>query len=267
MLLSLAKVVHVVAVGLWFGAAVFFLVVGAILFPYFEAQAALPAAERPIWLPVGTFPDPEGELATATFPSPLRKEQGVELAGAMVGALVPWYFAIQGVCGLLAVATAWGWTHRPGRLHTTRAVVLLLALGGVAAGWSVAEIADGNRETLTRSFAKLRRNPLLTNRAAFEEADPDNESAREIEEAESAQKEFTRWYDGSIAINALTLLLVTVGLALAARLPNRGDVPPPRPMEPPAPEMMEPSPGQETPAPDGIVPTPGPAPHPADTAG
>src|SRR5262249_5584051 len=45
------KTLHVVAVGLWFGTVVFFLVVGFQLFTQFEALALQDAANRPSWLP------------------------------------------------------------------------------------------------------------------------------------------------------------------------------------------------------------------------
>src|SRR5262249_22088012 len=69
----LARILHVLAVGLWFGAGVFFSFVAApVLFATFDANFA----------------------ATA------------------VGPLFPPYFAVQGVCAVIALATAFGWQKR-----------------------------------------------------------------------------------------------------------------------------------------------------------
>ncbi len=103
----LARVLHVLALSLWFGGGVFF---------------SLIAAPRLF----ATFPDSH-------------------LAGEAVGPMFPPYFTLQGACGLVAIATALAFARRePGRrVHTIRFVVLAVALAGVLAGWPlVAKVAE-----------------------------------------------------------------------------------------------------------------------------
>ena len=77
-MLSLSKLLHVLAVGLWFGAGVFFtFVVGLSLFDTFEKETAKPGAERPYWLPVPA-------------------EAIVHNAGNPVGEAVVWYTKYNG---------------------------------------------------------------------------------------------------------------------------------------------------------------------------
>src|SRR5262249_913161 len=118
---------HVVALGLWFGAAVFFsFVVAPRLFASFESAAQ--ESERPAW-----FPRAEG-YGTAEAP---LKEQGTRAAGFAVGKLFVYYFLLQGVCGFAAAVTALGWSRaEPGsRVHRLRSLVLLAALVTVIVGW------------------------------------------------------------------------------------------------------------------------------------
>jgi acyl phosphate:glycerol-3-phosphate acyltransferase len=115
----LARVLHLLAVGLWFGAGVFFSFVAApSLFATFEAFAA----GKPDWL---------------TAPGGLTEETGRRLAGVAVGPMFPPYFALQGACAFVALVTALGWQKQnPGvRVHRWRVVVLLGAALAVLAGW------------------------------------------------------------------------------------------------------------------------------------
>src|SRR6516164_5491862 len=106
---SLAKVIHVLAVGLWFGAGMFFtFVVGLSLFDTFEKETARPADQRPFWLPVP--PELEKSPPSARFPDPLRKEQGSRIAGAAVGPMFRPYYILQVACGELALLTALAWS-------------------------------------------------------------------------------------------------------------------------------------------------------------
>jgi acyl-phosphate glycerol 3-phosphate acyltransferase len=172
----LARVLHVLALGLWFGAGVFFSFVAApIVFQTFEGFEKGP----PAWLPL--TPD-------------LTKEQGTRLAGAAVGPIFPPYFALQGICGLVALVTAWGWTRSaPERVHRVRFAVLAIALALVLVGWP-----------LVGKVSELR--------TARYSADPSI--------AEPARAAFGIWHTVSLLLNMGTVALAGVGLALAARLPN-----------------------------------------------
>jgi acyl-phosphate glycerol 3-phosphate acyltransferase len=121
-LTMLARVLHLLALGLWFGSATFFtFVVGLTLFHTFEGLEG----QRPDWLPLT---------------SSLTKEQGTRLAGIAVSPMFPQYFALQGGCGLVALITAWGWTRAyPGRIHRARFVVIAVGLLLVLAGWPLVD--------------------------------------------------------------------------------------------------------------------------------
>jgi glycerol-3-phosphate acyltransferase PlsY len=121
---QLAKVLHLLSLGLWFGSSVFFsFVVALLLFRTFEALGASPA-ERPPWLPVAVDFD---------------KEKGTRLAGIAISPMFTWYFLLQGACALVATATALRWAQSGLREHRMRFLVLLLALATVVVGWPVAQ--------------------------------------------------------------------------------------------------------------------------------
>lgn len=202
-LLHFRKIVHVLALGLWFGTAVFFsFVVGVNLFDTFGRVAA--AAPREPWFPLwnaydGPSPDP-------AFPEPLRKEQGTRAAGVALGPLFQWYFGIQAVCGLLAAATAFAW-RRPGvaHVHRVRAGILLAALATVAlGGW------------LERKVNELREPRNQTFDAMVSHTPPRGEDVRAAKEARAT---FVRWHFYSLGLNLLTVLLVTIAMAQAVYLP------------------------------------------------
>ena len=83
-MLHFSKVLHVLALGLWFGTVIFFsFVVGGNLFDTLGRVAEQAPADRPMWFPMwqdvydGPSPDP-------TFSEPLRKEQGTRAAGVAI---------------------------------------------------------------------------------------------------------------------------------------------------------------------------------------
>jgi acyl phosphate:glycerol-3-phosphate acyltransferase len=206
-MLHLSKSLHVLALGLWFGSAVFFtFVVGLSLFSTFERIASEPGQERPIW-----FPLPEAynrERPSDKFPEPMRKEQGTRVAGAAVGPMFAPYFGVQAVCGMVAAFTALSWYNAgPGRrTHRARAILLVLALVGVGVGWWLEREVDAL--TAKRSAATdaiLRSSPP---------------TAEQVHAAENARAEFGRWHGYSLMVNLATLGLVTVAMALAAQLPQ-----------------------------------------------
>jgi acyl-phosphate glycerol 3-phosphate acyltransferase len=201
----LNKTLHVLAVALWFGSMAFFTLTGAVLFPTFDALAARSEQDRPAWLrpipPAYDKPWPgEG------FPNPLRREQGARIAGAVVAPLFPWYFGIQAGCGLVALVTALAWLRRGRRVERLRVGLLALALVCVAVGWGLERVVEGLRGP--------------------RDALPD--SAADIVPAREARQKFTTRHNYSLAVNFVTLLLVTVATALVAQLPP---VPQDRPEE------------------------------------
>ena len=209
-MLHFSKVLHVLSLGLWFGTVVFFsFVVGLNLFDTFEKVAATAPAERPIWFPLWQAYD--GPSPDTTFPEPLRREQGTRAAGVAIDPMFRWYFGIQTVCGLLALATALAF-YRAGaaRLHRLRVGVLLAALVTVALGWWLERVVDDLRVPRNDTFdAMVRHSP------------PHSE---DIARAVAARQDFVRWHLYSLGLNLLTVLLVTVSMAQAAYLP----APPPQ---------------------------------------
>jgi acyl-phosphate glycerol 3-phosphate acyltransferase len=204
-MVQFGKVVHVLALGLWFGTVVFFTITGAVLFPAFQKEAAKPGAERPLWFPLPAAYD--RAPPSAKFPDPLRLEQGSRAAGAAVGPLFPWFFGVQAVAGLLALVTALAWAStRRGKAHVLRAAALALALLGVGVGWWLERKVEDLRGPRNDYTDEVLRSP--------------SPSAGMIEQAEHARAEFGAWHGFSLVVNFITLLLVTVGMALAAQLPT-----------------------------------------------
>jgi acyl-phosphate glycerol 3-phosphate acyltransferase len=222
-MLNLLKTIHVLALGLWFGTAVFFtFVVGLSLFHTFEALGQEPAAERPSWFPLPpqfTRHDPQLDGPT---------EQGTRAAGAAVGPLFPWYFLIGGACGLLALGTALGLSRcHPAKVHRVRGTVLLLAVLTVLAGWPVEQKVNALRQ------------PRYEAVDAFLQSPPGRAEETKAAALE-ARAEFGRWHGVSLLLNFGTVALVTLAMALAARLPEAAGRPaPPRAAEE---EATEPEP-------------------------
>lgn len=214
----LTKSLHVLAVGLWFGTAIFFsFVVGLSLFGSFEQLGEEPV--RPAW-----FPLPHAYARRdAAIDGP--KEQGVRAAGFAVGPMFPWYFAIQGGCGLTALATALPWARRGG-VHRWRMTLLLTALTLVIAGWPV------------EMYVSALRVPRNQKTDAYLQAIEPTETQRK--EMQSARAAFGMWHGVSLLLNFAVILCVTGATALAAHLPGERIAPPASTTEavPPVPESV-----------------------------
>jgi acyl-phosphate glycerol 3-phosphate acyltransferase len=204
-LLHLSKILHVLALGLWFGTVIFFsFVVGLNLFATFEKVAAEPPEERAIWFPMWKAYD--GPAPARTFPEPLRKEQGTRAAGVAIAPLFHWYFDIQAVCSLLATATAFAWRRLgTGRIHRLRAGILLAALVMVALGGWLERIVEDLRGPRNSTFDAMVRHS--------------GSRAEDIEAAVKARQTFGRWHLYSLGLNMATVLLVSIAMAQAAYLP------------------------------------------------
>ncbi len=166
-------------VGLWFGSAVFFsLVATPVIFHTFAVLAEQPQEARPAWLP-----------------SAFTKENATQLAGLAVGPIFPWYFLLEGVCGVLAVATALAWLRSEPQVtvHKLRFYLLAAALATVVLGWPIAQQVSAFRAD------RYSPDPVV---------------------AEAAKVNFATWHVFSLALNLVTVALVMVALALAARLPT-----------------------------------------------
>ncbi len=179
-----ARVLHVLALSLWFGAGCFFtFVVALTLFHTFEGLAG----QRPDWLPLS---------------ADLTKEQGTRLAGIAVSPLFPLYFALQGICGIVALVTAWGWarTH-PGRVHRLRHALICFAFLFVLVGWRMLGPLEELRNGRYSQFPAA---------------------------ADAARSDFAFWHTISLFLNFAVLILVGLATALAARLPADPPAAPPK---------------------------------------
>src|SRR4029079_5246597 len=101
------------------------------------------------------------------------------------------YFAVQGVCAVIALATAIAWQKQYAGVpaHRWRVVVLLIAALAVLAGWTVAG-----------KVSELR-------------------VARESSEA--ARTAFANWHVISLLLNILAIGLAGIALVLTATPPAR----------------------------------------------
>ncbi|MBV9126320.1 MAG: glycerol-3-phosphate 1-O-acyltransferase PlsY, partial [Planctomycetes bacterium] len=89
------RMIHVLALGLWFGSTVFFtFVVAPVVFHTFAVLAETSSAER----------------ATLPLSNQFNPETSSLVAGAGLRPVFPWYFLLQGLCGFLAALTALSWS-------------------------------------------------------------------------------------------------------------------------------------------------------------
>jgi glycerol-3-phosphate acyltransferase PlsY len=119
---TLTRVIHVLAMGSWFGGgAIFSFLVAVQLFAKLDAGST-PPGERPEWL---------------TLPATFDKAAGTRLAGEIISPMFARYFGVQGACGFLALVTALGFVRtEPGRrVHRIRFWLIAVALLTVVAGW------------------------------------------------------------------------------------------------------------------------------------
>ncbi len=195
---TFARIVHLLALGLWLGSVVTFTLVGLSLFDTFDKLTTREHTQRPMWLPAPIELDrpPPGE----TFPEPLRREQGSRLAGAAISPMFLWYFALQMVCGTLALlATLWFPQDAVSRL---RGVVLLLALAGATSGaWLNWKVHDLHRDRNNASDIVL------------QSSAPEPE---QVQAADAARREFGQWHGYSQMANLATIVLVIGAMILAA---------------------------------------------------
>lgn len=205
-MLAITRTLHVLAVSLWFGTAVFFtFVVGLSLFGTFEQLTDVPKAERPLWLPLP--PELDKPRPSDRFPEPLSREQGNRIAGAAVGPMFTPYYLLQLACGVVALLSAVAWVSISSRrrLETLRCVLLMLALVGAGVGWWLAEEVHDLRVERSRLSDAVLLDPS-----------PSSEALRD---AETVRADFGRWHGYSLIVNLTTIALVTGVTAMAAHLP------------------------------------------------
>jgi acyl-phosphate glycerol 3-phosphate acyltransferase len=180
---TLTRAIHVVSLGLWFGAVVMFnfVVAPTQFFEAFPAVVESAPSDRTAHLPLapGATEEQKKQLATA-------------LAGSAVGPVFPKFFKLQAVCATLALVTALGWWRNPGRVHRWRAMVVGLAAATVAVGWPISNWVSALRVQ--------RFDPVA---------------------GETAAAAFRDWHFVSLGLSVLTAALAGIALALAAKMPER----------------------------------------------
>ena len=176
---------HLLAVGSWFGASLFFNVIGATpIFDSFknvvETQPSDRTANQRIQAEKAT-PEEKAALASA-------------LAGSAVGPLFPRYFVLAAICSWLAVLTSFGFLRLDnGRVHRWRYTLAWVAMVLVALGWPLSEWVGQLR---------IQRFDVEAVRAA------------------AAKSAFGVWHLVSLANGAVLTLLSGALLVLAAKLPG-----------------------------------------------
>ncbi len=181
---SLLRVLHVVAAGIWVGAAGFFnFVTAPSLFATFENVVQTSPSDRTAHVPIV----PEGT------PVEIRKNLSSALAGAAVGPVFPKYFALQLACAVIVFATASTWRKEPPDRHKLRFQLAFAALASVAAGWWISSVVSQLR------LARF---------------DPNTDIAN------IAREQFATWHLVSLGLSFVTIALAFALLVLAARLPE-----------------------------------------------
>ena len=181
---TLLKMLYLLAVGTWCGGAAFFNFGTALpIFDSFKKVVADGPSDRTAYV----------EIVPATADDETKKNLANALAGAAVGPVFPRYFAMQAVCGTIALITALGWWHAPGRVHRWRVGVIASALLLVAVGWPISNEVS---ELRVKRFAP---DPAV---------------------AAAARDAFGPTHLVSLGLSVVTVGLAGVGLALGAKLPD-----------------------------------------------
>jgi hypothetical protein len=207
---QITKIVHVLAVGLWFGMTVFFsFPVALTLFGSFEKEAQ--KTDRPSWFPLPA----EYKQNSGVDNFNLQKDQGTRAAGFAISALFGHYFFWQGFCGFLATLTAMNWPSiEPGRfVHRFRVVVLILAVVTVLLGWPI-----------EHKVSDLRHDRNVAADQLMEKLKTDSSALPPLQDLQAqvvdVRADFARWHLWSLLLNMVTIALVTLAMALTAMLPE-----------------------------------------------
>lgn len=183
---TLARAIHVLAVGLWFGAAVMFnfIVAPTQFFEAFPAVVESAPSDRTANVPITQGITDDNK----------KKDLAAALAGSAVGPVFPKFFQLQAVCAVLAVITALGWQKSAGKVHRWRAIIVAFAAMTVAVGWPLSNKVSALRIERFQADTGL---------------------------AEAARASFAEWHLVSLALSMVTIAFVAVALALAAKMPER----------------------------------------------
>jgi acyl-phosphate glycerol 3-phosphate acyltransferase len=196
-MIRITRSLHVVAVALWFGSAVFFSLIAApLLFSGFEKLGEQEMQRA--WFQRAPWFNFKDDALNVNGP----KEQGTRAAGYAIGPMFLWYFALQGVCGFVALATALPWAQRGG-VHRWRLSLLLTAVVLVVAGWPVERYVEAVRDPRNQAYERYLQAQTAENLAAMQ----------------AARSEFGMWHGVSLLLNFAVIICVAGATALSAHLP------------------------------------------------
>jgi acyl-phosphate glycerol 3-phosphate acyltransferase len=202
----LARALHVLAVGLCFGGNLFFtFLVTPLVFGTSQELSQLPEEKRP-WL-----------LRSAEFDRVTKiidgsHEQGIRLAGRMVGGIFPSYFLMQILCGAIALVPALSWlkSFPAERVHGVRVWLvlggLLLAVAGIWMERVVHDLQGPRNEAVARYLKS--------------QTSPSSADLTLVEEMNAAKARFGIWHGISVLTNYAAILMVTGVMILTVWLPN-----------------------------------------------
>jgi len=176
---------HIIALGLCFGGAAFFI--------FFATPPIFRSFEQVVQ--GGPSDRTAGETIIPSNASPERKKAlASALAGAAVGSVFPRYFAMQAICGVIALVTALAWWNAEGgrKVHRRRVILLIAGALTVVVGWPLSDYVSELRL------------------ARFSTDEPT---------AAAAKADFSPWHLASLGLSVVTVTLAGMALALAARLP------------------------------------------------
>ncbi len=180
---TILRASHILALGFWFGGAGFFNFLAApAIFASFKQVVHAGPSDRTA----------QESIITADASVERKDALASALAGSAVGPVFPRYFAMQGLCGFLALITALSWWNAEGKVHRWRVYLIAVAVLTVAIGWPVSNYVSELR--------LLRYTP---------------DSAISTK----AKADFGTWHLVSLFLSFVTVCLAGVALALASRLP------------------------------------------------
>jgi acyl phosphate:glycerol-3-phosphate acyltransferase len=181
---TLLRVLHVLALGLWFGGATFFNFVAApLIFQTFDSVVKSGPSDRTAHYDITQGMSVEDQ-----------QQLGKALAGAAVGPVFPPYYLMQTVCCAVALATALAWWKRPEAVHRRRVLLLTATLLLVVLSVAISE-----------HVSNLRVLRFNTDKSV----------------SDRAKALFAGWHLASLLLSMVTTTLAGIALAMAAKLPER----------------------------------------------
>ena len=176
------RMLHLLAVGFWFGSGTFFVFVATV--PIFDSFADV-VKKQPDSRTANLRIVPDGT------PESLRDRLASGLAGAAVGPVFPKFFALSAICAWVALWTASAWNR--GAVGRWRFRLCAIATAGVAVGWPLSIYVSQLRSL------RYANDPAV---------------------AQAAGDAFGSWHVASLLLSMAVSILTGVILLLAAKMPS-----------------------------------------------